>query len=648
MAHVEGQRFKKKKKKSFLQKAKRYGKEGSYGKGRRLSEEEYNYYIRVFEQMKHVEGEEKEILVQNFFKELHREEQVKSLATNQIVSRILDDALAVAQVSQVVGIAQAFVDDLRAACVDPYASHVIQTLLTLSLKYIQKSPMRSEMVDGEKKEKNIEVSEEEKEYLKSYIIKVSKFVYNNLEDFVYDTYASHIVRSVLEVCSGIEVKDSIKSSKRAQTSHSLRQDEKEILTVPASLQALLPDIAKRFMMLPKISAVIGGECGSAAVQSLLLVLSTKDEQLCSQVIDHIINHGLPEVSPYSGDAEPEEGMPAVFNNNPATRLLEIVLASATTEQQDIIYSQYFEGKLSKLVPHKIGNFALQRLLSSWKNKESFESVFTEVASSMEVAHNCGHTGVIFALVGACTRLHTQQSHCLQAILRLLQCQEPESRQILLVPLLLRFLNFDTYNEKKASSAAMPGISLHGALIIQEIMNFNKPIKVVNSMLEMSSSELQHMASDPRGSHIMDAFVGSSFIGEKSRDKLIYRMKGTYTSLACSKHGSRSLEALWRVANIKNKTTICTELVEDELKLKGNHFGNIIYNNFQVRHFKRSDKSDWQQLIDAAEKKRKMFDDLLQDDTTTVEQPKKKKKKKKDKEKSEEDDIFIDTTGNISE
>ncbi|CAL4101507.1 unnamed protein product, partial [Meganyctiphanes norvegica] len=579
MAHVDGQKFKKKKKKSFLQKAKRYGKEGSYGKGRRLSEEEYNYYIRVFEQMKHVDGEEKEILVQNFFKEMHREGQVKSLATNQIVSRILDDALPVAKVDQVVSIAETFVDDLRAVCVDPYASHVIQTLLTLSLKYIQKSPTISEEVDGEKKEKILEVSKEEKEYLQSFITKVARFSYNNLEDFVYDTYASHIVRSVLEVCSGIEVKDSIKSSKRAQSCHSLRQDEKEILTVPASLQDLLPDIAKRFMMLPNFSGVISCECGSAAVQSLLLVLNTKDEQLCSQVINHIINHGLPGIE--QGDAESSNDVAAVFNNNPATRLLEIVLSSATTEQQDIIYSQYFEGKLSILVTHKIGNFALQRLLSSWKNKENFESVFSEVTSSFEDAYNCRHTGVIYSLVAACARLQTQQSNCLQAIVRLLQCHEPDSRQILVVPMLLRFLNYDTYHQKKSAIEGMPAISLHGTLIIQEVMKFNKPIKVVNSLLEMSSSELQHMASDPRGSHIVDAFVGSSFIGEKSRDKLIMRMKGTYTSLACSKHGSRSLEALWRVANIKNKTTICTELVDDELKLKGNHFGTIIYNNFQV-------------------------------------------------------------------
>lgn len=59
------------------------------------------------------------------------------------------------------------------------------------------------------------------------------------------------------------------------------------------------------------------------------------------------------------------------------------------------------------------------------------------------------------------------------------------------------------------------------------------------------------------------------------------LQGMYTSLACSKHGSRSLEALWKVASINIKTHICRELVTDELKMKDSAFGKIIYSKFKV-------------------------------------------------------------------
>lgn len=78
-----------------------------------------------------------EILIRNFMRELEQDGQQRSLASNQIVSRILDSALPHADITQVLAMSSVFAEDLRPLCVDPYASHNIQTLLTLSLKYAQ-------------------------------------------------------------------------------------------------------------------------------------------------------------------------------------------------------------------------------------------------------------------------------------------------------------------------------------------------------------------------------------------------------------------------------------------------------------------------------------------------------------------------------
>lgn len=70
-------------------------------------------------------------------RELEQNGQERSLASNQIVSRILDSALPHADITQVLAMSRIFAEDLRPLCVDPYASHNVQTLLTLSLKYVQ-------------------------------------------------------------------------------------------------------------------------------------------------------------------------------------------------------------------------------------------------------------------------------------------------------------------------------------------------------------------------------------------------------------------------------------------------------------------------------------------------------------------------------
>lgn len=56
-----------------------------------------------------------------------------------------------------------------------------------------------------------------------------------------------------------------------------------------------------------------------------------------------------------------------------------------------------------------------------------------------------------------------------------------------------------------------------------MLEFNKPIKMVNSILNMEPNELKNLFSDPKGSHIIDTFMQSMTVGEKSREKLIYRM-----------------------------------------------------------------------------------------------------------------------------
>lgn len=78
-----------------------------------------------------------EILVKNFLQQMEDNGTIQTLSANQIVSRILDDTLPFATFPQVISFLNVFSSNLRFFCVDPFASHVLQTLLTLCLKYIQ-------------------------------------------------------------------------------------------------------------------------------------------------------------------------------------------------------------------------------------------------------------------------------------------------------------------------------------------------------------------------------------------------------------------------------------------------------------------------------------------------------------------------------
>lgn len=107
------------------------------------------------------------------------------------------------------------------------------------------------------------------------------------------------------------------------------------------------------------------------------------------------------------------------------------------------------------------------------------------------------------------------------------CFDPESRQVKIVPLVARLITYEIATENQAEEAqkqqAFP-VHYIGSQIVQTLLHFGKPIKIVKSLLEMDCSELRDLLCDPLGSHIMDAFINGEFVGEKSREKLVNKLQ----------------------------------------------------------------------------------------------------------------------------
>lgn len=71
---------------------------------------------------------------------------------------------------------------------------------------------------------------------------------------------------------------------------------------------------------------------------------------------------------------------------------------------------------------------------------------------------------------------------------------------------------------------MTTFTLNGCLVVEEILNFRKPINVINSILEMTESNLVKLLCDTKGCHITDAFVKGSYVGEKNKDKFFKKLQ----------------------------------------------------------------------------------------------------------------------------
>lgn len=92
-----------------------------------------------------------------------------------------------------------------------------------------------------------------------------------------------------------------------------------------------------------------------------------------------------------------------------------------------------------------------------------------------------------------------------------------------VQCLVRFISFSQIKSLK-SDLQKDKLNLNGTLIMELLLEFNKPIKIVKMILAMDAGDLKDFFSNMKGSHIVDSYMKSEFVGEKSRENLIRKMK----------------------------------------------------------------------------------------------------------------------------
>ena len=136
------------------------------------------------------------------------------ISRNQTVSRIVEHILPLASPRQFNKFLSGFAKDWHLVCKDRFASHVTQTLITLIPKYINLS-----VEDDSDSEGSDEEEEEELKSTTDVFLGLCDLIEQSLEEFMKDTYASHIVRVVLEILAGVKVNEEVVRSRisRQQT-----------------------------------------------------------------------------------------------------------------------------------------------------------------------------------------------------------------------------------------------------------------------------------------------------------------------------------------------------------------------------------------------------------------------------------------------
>ncbi|XP_054275348.1 uncharacterized protein LOC128994672 [Macrosteles quadrilineatus] len=562
------QTFKRKKQRSFITKVKKRFKSGNFCKGVRVDSVEHDYFVRIFELDRNFNGstEEKKVFANNALAQTEGKEV--NYSSNQLISRVIENLLPLASDSALERFFDAFASNLRPICVHEFASHVLQTVMIVAAQHSQ------------------EVSDDDSKHqtkCQIWLDKVARFLLNNIEEFMSDSFANPCLRTAMFCLAGVPQLDK----------HFKKEEESSIESKVTSAKVsdefleLLAEFYTRISKWPQFKSkdFLENHLSSGYIQALLQVLKAAGQKhLYKQLFTQILNDCFPN------------GMSAM---SPSTlAVLEVMIGHSKPKPLRTLYKKVLQPRLVEMSSAQIGNIAIQKFISSCSDSE----LFTEVMDQLRPHFSSVNKNVLVSLAVGCRRLQTGQSDFVQSLMKMLNCDNASGDQKQLVSAVL---SLQPLPHDKPTTPTRPG-----SQVLQAMLHFQKPIKFVNSLLAHEPAELAVVLSSIYGSFITKDFLQSELISEKNKQKLIKKLLGHYVELAQTKFGSRSFDDLWKAADDKNKVAIVKDLAPSHSQLLASHTGQFVATKVYLAEFKNLGVDEWTKRVKRQQSAQKLFSPLI--------------------------------------
>lgn len=484
--------------------------------------------------------------------------------------------------------------EFKAVSCDRCGGHVVESAIRQVSRWMEKKPSAT-----------TEEDEESAGVLETQVLSLSQVVRDNTADFIKHTHGSHVVRTLLHVlagCLGPPRTESRPGAKERNVPPQLTDFE-----IPTSFWYELKNLTETLM--DNVNLSVTDAVASTVFQTMLTVCHRKRPKLCKQLLKSIMEYltsrsAAPGVSP----------LLVFLKDQASSHLIETIIQLSHKSLLRNLYKNHLKGQLVNLALHPIANFPVQRLTAASAKYKMFLTLFDELVQGVEAILAAGHMGVIVQMAESCAESEEKQDDMMQCLLHAFHCAEPGSRHTSCLPLFMSLLTYEVYyHSDTAEGSIQPQVPLssicyHGSRLVQTLARFKERSLLLSSLRTLTPADLLTLASDPSGSHVLQALITTS--SDKGRGKILKRLEGQYVQMACSRLGSRVLEAVWNSASVSQRQSIAQELVPSESQLRSDQFARHVWAKFALSHFIHR-RAHWQEIQSGESKKRKLFSDILE-------------------------------------
>uniref|UniRef100_H3CIY6 NOP9 nucleolar protein n=1 Tax=Tetraodon nigroviridis TaxID=99883 RepID=H3CIY6_TETNG len=348
-------------------------------------------------------------------------------------------------------------------------------------------------------------------------------------------------------------------------------------------------------LMDNLNLSVTDAAASAVFQTMLTVCHRKRPKLCKQLLKRIMEYlssrsAAPGVSP----------LLVFLKDQASSHLIDTIIQLAHKSLLRDLYKNHLKGQLVDLALHPIANFPIQRLTAASAKHNLFLKLFDELLQGLEAILASGHMGVIVQLAESCAESEEKQEELMQCLLHAFHCAEPGSRHIRCLPLFMSLLTYEVYYRSDTAEG-----STDTEAPLSSICYHDRPL-LLSSLRTLTPADLLTLATDPAGSHVLQALITPS--SDKGRGKILKRLEGQYVKMACSRLGSRVLEAVWRSSSVTHRQNIAQEL--GKANLRSDQFARHVWAKFALSHFAHR-RAHWQEIQTGESKKRNLLSEILE-------------------------------------
>eukprot|EP00117_Sycon_ciliatum_P045158 scpid42481/ scgid32491/ Pumilio domain-containing protein C14orf21 len=618
----------------------------------KLSEDSLGFFRRVSSEL---DNDESEVVDDEFYANVFdytfKNNQLK-LSRDKVVCCILEKALRLAPAAHVQEFLSNTVEYLERYVSDKYASHVVQTSLNQCLRMT-----RSQMAAV-----NVNEESDSPDSLVDIVVKIGSGIVGKLNDFVFDTYGSHVVCSLIQVISGVRVGDDIVrsrvSQKVAQKKTGAAKDKLGAVSgaetvwgeLPEELNNELDSFCDAFVSMRDFSHCLTDRSASKVLQALLYCTQRRDENRCKHLCRQVLT-ACKVLSAQADDGTPAAAAAAAACNtggaSAITRLaedsvashgLECILKVASPKLVQRLCQQCFSGQLLTMSLHHSANYVVQKLCDALSTENQMLLVAGELLPYLEDVLAMCHFGVCIALVKAASRVACQQAEVVEALLTAFHATAQPERccHAFLALSALDAVDASEEGNKEEGSAndssatastddkaSSLTICPQGCQLVTGLLSMADPVAVLDSIVALSSDDLVRLATEQAGSRVFDAFYECAGAGSKRKRKIVKKLKGHFVQLACHKVGSYVVDACYRNSKSKSRQEMAEELLAEEHKLRESFFGKHVIRNCELSDLKMNSFATPAKHTN----KKRVYSDTVDGDAQLTSPPAKKKAKK---------------------